>query len=95
MPNKRVVEKMQSIGKIPPHSIEAEQSVLGAMLLDREAIITASEYIKPEDFYKDSHREVYEAVMQLFDKGEPVDLVTLSEQLRQRNTLEAVGGVAF
>ena len=86
---------MQSIGKIPPHSIEAEQSVLGAMLLDREAIITASEYIKPEDFYKDSHREVYEAVMQLFDKGEPVDLVTLSEQLRQRNTLEAVGGVAF
>jgi replicative DNA helicase len=95
LPNKRVVEKMQSIGKIPPHSIEAEQSVLGAMLLDREAIITASEYIKPEDFYKDSHREVYEAVMQLFDKGEPVDLVTLSEQLRQRNTLEAVGGVAF
>ena len=86
---------MQSIGKIPPHSIEAEQSVLGAMLLDREAIITASEHIKPEDFYKDSHREVYEAVMDLFDKGEPVDLVTLTEQLRQRNTLEAVGGVAF
>ncbi len=86
---------MQSIGKIPPHSIEAEQSVLGAILLDREAIITASEYIKPEDFYKDIHREIYEAVMELFEKGEPVDIVTLSEQLRQRNTLDGVGGVAF
>jgi replicative DNA helicase len=86
---------MQAIGKIPPHSIEAEQSVLGAMLLDREAIITASEHIKPEDFYRDGHREIYEAIMELFDKGEPVDLVTLTEQLRQRNTLEAVGGVSF
>ncbi|NLX86792.1 MAG: replicative DNA helicase [Clostridiales bacterium] len=86
---------MQAIGKIPPHSIEAEQSVLGAMLLDREAIISASEHIKPEDFYRDSHREIYEAIMELFDRGEPVDLVTLTEQLRQRNTLEAVGGVAF
>jgi replicative DNA helicase len=86
---------MQPIGKIPPHSIEAEQSVLGAMLLDREAIISASGQIKPEDFYRDSHREVFEAVMELFEKGEPVDLVTLTEQLRQRNTLEAVGGVGF
>ena len=77
---------MQAIGKIPPHSIEAEQSVLGAMLLDREAIISASEHIKPEDFYRDSHREIYEAIMELFDRGEPVDLVTLTEQLRQRNT---------
>lgn len=86
---------MRFLGKIPPHSIEAEQSVLGAMLLDREAIITVSEHIKPEDFYRDSHREVYEAVIELFDKGEPVDLVTLSEQLKQRSTLEAVGGIAF
>ena len=86
---------MQAVGKIPPHSIEAEQSVLGAMLLDREAIIAASEHIKPEDFYRDSHREIYEAIMELFDKGEPVDLVTLTERLRQRNTLEAVGGVSF
>jgi replicative DNA helicase len=86
---------MQSISRIPPHSIEAEQSVLGAMLLDREAIISASEFVKAEDFYKDSHREIFEAVMELFEKGEPVDLITLSEQLKQRNTLEAVGGVAF
>lgn len=86
---------MQAIGKLPPHSIEAEQAVLGAILLDREAIISASEYIKPEDFYKDSHREVYQAAAELFEKGEPVDLVTLSEQLKQKDVLEAVGGMAF
>jgi replicative DNA helicase len=86
---------MQAIGKIPPHSIEAEQAVLGAVLLDREAIISASEFVNPEDFYKDSHREVYRAAVELFDRGEPVDLVTLSEQLRQKNLLEAVGGMAF
>lgn len=86
---------MRAATRIPPHSIEAEQSVLGAMLLDREAIIIVSEHIKPEDFYRDSHREIYEAVIGLFDKGEPVDLVTLPEQLRRRDTLESVGGIAF
>jgi len=60
---------MQAIGKIPPHSIEAEQAVLGAVLLDREAIISASEFVNPEDFYKDSHREVYRAAVELFDRG--------------------------
>ncbi|MBA1334698.1 MAG: Replicative DNA helicase (DnaB) [Firmicutes bacterium] len=86
---------MQSLSRIPPHSIEAEQSVLGAMLLDREAIISALEFVKAEDFYKDSHREIFEAMSVLFEKGEPVDLITLSEQLKQRNKLEAVGGAAF
>lgn len=86
---------MQSLSRIPPHSIEAEQSVLGAMLLDREAIISASEFVKAEDFYKDSHREIFEAMSLLFEKGEPVDLITLSEQLKQKNKLEAVGGIAF
>jgi replicative DNA helicase len=86
---------MHAIGKIPPHSIEAEQAVLGAVLLDREAFISASEFINPEDFYKDSHRAVYEAAVELFERGEPVDLVTLSEQLRQKDTLDAIGGMAF
>ncbi len=86
---------MKAIGKIPPHSIEAEQSVLGAMLLDREAIISVLESIRPEDFYKDSHREIFEAVIELFEKGEPVDLITLSEQLKQKDVLEGVGGVEY
>jgi len=86
---------MQAIGKIPPHSIEAEQSVLGAMLLDREAIISASEIVRAEDFYKDTHKEIFEAMEELFEKGEPVDLITLEEQLKQRGTLEGVGGVEY
>lgn len=86
---------MQNLGRVPPQSPEAEQSVLGAMLLDREAIISASEYITPEDFYKDDHKEIFEAIMDIFERGQPVDLITVAEQLKQRNTLEAVGGVPF
>ena len=84
-----------SLGRIPPHSIEAEQSVLAAMLVDKEAINTSIEIIKPEDFYKEANREIYEAILELFNKSEPVDLITLSEELRRRGTLENVGGVTY
>ncbi|MCG8499291.1 MAG: replicative DNA helicase [Firmicutes bacterium] len=83
------------LGRIPPHNIEAEQSVLGAMLIDKTSIATATEIIKGEDFYRDDHKEIFEAMLDLFDKGEPVDLITLTEQLKLRDTLEAVGGVEY
>ncbi|MFY9213273.1 MAG: replicative DNA helicase [Tissierellaceae bacterium] len=83
------------IGRIPPHSVEAEQSILGAMILDKEAINTAVEIIKPEDFYKEANGEIYEAILVLFNKNEPVDLITLSEELKRRGTLEHVGGVTY
>jgi len=83
------------IGRIPPHSIEAEQSVLGAMILDREAINIAVEIIKPEDFYKEAHKEIFEAIINLYNKNEPVDLITLAEELKRRATLENVGGVTY
>lgn len=83
------------IGRVPPHSIEAEQSVLGAMIIDKEAINTAIELIKSEDFYKEAHREIFEAVLILFNKNEPVDLITLSEELKRRDTLEPIGGVTY
>ena len=84
-----------SIGRIPPHSIEAEQSVLGAMITDKEAINTAIEIIKPIDFYKEANGEIYEAILVLFNKNEPVDLITLSEELKQRGTLDNVGGLTY
>ncbi|MDR7869787.1 MAG: replicative DNA helicase [Tissierellaceae bacterium] len=84
-----------SIGRIPPHSIEAEQSVLGAMITDKEAINTAIEIIRSEDFYKEANGEIYEAITILFNKNEPVDLITLSEELKRRGTLENVGGVTY
>lgn len=84
-----------SIGRIPPHSIEAEQSVLGAMILDKESINTAIEIIRPEDFYKEANGEIFEAIILLFNKNEPVDLITLSEELKRRGTLENIGGVTY
>lgn len=83
------------IGRIPPHSVEAEQSVLGAMLLDKEAINTAIEIIRPDDFYKDANKEVYEAMLVLNNRNEPIDLITLSEELKRRGTLESIGGLTY
>lgn len=83
------------IGKIPPHSLEAEQSVLGAMIIDKEAINTTIEIIRPEDFYKEANKEIYEAIIELYNRNEPIDLITLPEELRRRGTLENVGGVTY
>ena len=85
----------EAISRIPPHNIEAEQSVLGSMLLDKEAVAVAVDGLKPEDFYLDAHKEIFEAMVDIFDRGEPVDLVTVVEDLRQRTTLDAVGGVSY
>lgn len=83
------------IGRIPPHSLEAEQSVLGSMIIDKEAINTAVEVIRPNDFYREAHREIFESIIVLFNKNEPVDLITLSEELKRRGTLENIGGVSY
>jgi len=83
------------IQRIPPHSIEAEQSVLGAMLLDKEAISTASEVLKGDDFYREVHKEIFEAIIDIYNENKPVDLITLTEKLKGRNTLEAVGGITY
>ncbi|MDR5658878.1 replicative DNA helicase [Serpentinicella sp. ANB-PHB4] len=81
--------------KVPPHSVEAEQSVLGAMLLDRDAILVVLEVLKIEDFYKEAHQEIYECIGNLFNKNEPVDLVTLTDELKKRDTLDAIGGIGY
>ncbi|WP_245592089.1 replicative DNA helicase [Clostridiisalibacter paucivorans] len=83
------------IGKVPPQSLEAEQSVLGSMILDREAIVTASEILDADDFYSEAHREIYSCILSLYNKNEPVDLITLSEELKKRDTLESVGGTIY
>jgi len=85
----------QIIGRIPPHSLEAEQSILGAMILDKEAINTAVEIIRPDDFYKEANKEIFESIIVLFNKNEPVDLITLSEELKRRGTLENIGGITY
>lgn len=86
---------MDYLGRIPPHNIEAEQSVLGAMLLDREAVVSVTERLRDEHFYKENHKEIYRAMLSLYGRSEPVDLVTVSDELGKSGVLEAAGGVAY
>ena len=86
---------MEDMTRIPPHSVESEQSILGSILLDKDAIITVSETIKPDDFYKEAHKLIYESMMKLNNKGEPIDLITLTEELRNQGFLDDVGGISY
>ncbi len=86
---------ISAIGRIPPQNIEAEQSVIGSMLLDKDAIPNIAEILKSEDFYREDHREIYDVIMDLFDKGNAIDLITVSDTLKQRGTLESVGGLDY
>ena len=81
--------------RVPPQNIEAEQSVLGAMLLDKEAIARATEILTADDFYREAHRVVFSAMLELYNKNEAVDMVTLTDILRRDGKLEDVGGIAY
>src|SRR6266567_3876605 len=78
--------------RVPPHNLEAEESVLGSMMLSVEAIAEVIEEIRPEDFYRSSHRVIYEALVHLYGKGEPVDAITAVEELKRRGNLQDIGG---
>ncbi|UOQ49594.1 replicative DNA helicase [Gracilibacillus caseinilyticus] len=82
-------------GRTPPHNIEAEQAVIGAIFLDPDAISSASEILMPEDFYRASHQLIFRAMMQLADKGEPIDIVTATTLLANNQQLDDVGGVSY
>jgi replicative DNA helicase len=83
------------VDRVPPQNLEAEQSVLGSMLLERDAIARAVEILRPEDFYRDAHRRIFEAIAELFERGEPADLITVTDRLRARGVLDDVGGAAY
>ena len=80
---------------LPPHDLEAEQSVLGAMLVNPNAIAAVAELLSADDFYRDTHRLIFGAVVKLYDRGQEVDVVTLSAQLERDSTLERAGGREF
>ena len=81
--------------KIPPSSIEAEQSVLGSLLIDKDAIIRVADVLNPEDFYQSSHEKIYEAILDLFDKGKPVDILSVTNLLKERGFLKEGGGASY
>jgi len=80
---------------VPPHNIEAEKSVLGALLLDKDAIIKVVEFLKERHFYRTANANVFEAILNLFEKREPADVITVSEELRKMGKLDATGGVSY
>ena len=86
---------MEDNMRIPPHSVESEQSILGSIILDKEAIITVAETIQPMDFYKEAHKIIYESMLKLNSNNEPIDLITLIEELRKEGHLDSIGGISY
>ena len=83
------------LGKVPPHDIEAEQAVLGSMLTDKDAVISAIEVLKEEDFYRADNRAIYEAVINLYNRAEPIDIITVKAELESLGKFEKVGGLEY
>ncbi|MEW6243789.1 MAG: replicative DNA helicase [Bacillota bacterium] len=84
---------MNTTERLPPQNLEAEQSVLGSMLIEKEAILKACEILSADDFYREAHRIIFDAIVDVFERGEAVDLITVSERLRQLGKIEAVGDI--
>ncbi|RJQ34883.1 replicative DNA helicase [Candidatus Parcubacteria bacterium] len=83
------------MSKIPPQNLEAEASLLGALLLDKDAIIKVSDALRPDDFYKESHGLIYQSMLDLFEKHEPIDIITVSNRLDEKKQLAGSGGKAY
>jgi len=84
-----------SLEKVPPQSLEAEMSLLGSVLLDKDAMLKIADVVQAEDFYKNAHARIYEAIIDLYQKNEPIDLLTLSNRLSEKNQLEQAGGHSY
>jgi len=89
------VHERAPISAVPPHHLEAEQGVLGSMLLDRDAIAQVVDAVRPQDFYRDAHRVIFETMLDLFERGEPVDLITMTNRLETAGKLEDIGGATY
>jgi replicative DNA helicase len=90
-----VKPKSNDTGIVPPQNIEAEASLLGAVLIDPDAIVRVADAVTSEDFYEERHQRIYEAVKKLYDKHRPIDILTLSNQLKEDSFLDVVGGAAY
>ncbi len=83
------------LDRVPPHNQEAEQSVIGAIFLEPQALITASEILLPDDFYRSAHQKIFQTMLRLSDQGKAIDIVTVTEELSSHNELEDVGGISY
>jgi len=94
MPEKKSVKKAQEM-KLPPQDLESERSVLGALMLDKNAVIQVADFLAPSDFYETKNQRIYQVILELFTGGEPVDILTVSHILKEKKELNSVGGVDY
>jgi replicative DNA helicase len=85
----------ERLGKIPPQALDLEEAVLGALMLEKDALTNVIDILKPDTFYKDSHKEIYQAIVDLFNNSEPVDILTVTNHLRKSGKLDLVGGAYY
>ena len=83
------------LGKIPPHDLEAEQAVIGSMFTDKDAVISAIEVLKEEDFYREDNKTIYQAILNLYNKSEPIDIITVKAELESMGKFDKVGGLEY
>lgn len=83
------------LGKVPPHDLEAEQAIIGSMLTDKDAVISSIEVLKEEDFYREDHRAIYSAILNLYNRAEPIDIITVKAELETMGKFEQVGGLDY
>ena len=83
------------LGRVPPHDIEAEQAILGSMLTDKDAVMSAMEVLKTDDFYRDDNKIIFEAMMSLYGKSEPIDIITVKSELVSTGRFDQVGGLEY
>ncbi len=86
---------VETVEKLPPHNMEAEQSVLGSLLIDRDAVIRIASFLKPSDFYSSGNGLIYEAILDLYNRRVPPDFVTIVDELTRRERLQDVGGISY
>ena len=91
----RLNNLVSGLGKLPPQALDLEEAVLGALMLEKDALSAVIDILKPEVFYKDSHQKIFEAIQTLFQKSSPVDILTVTAQLRQQGNLELIGGAYY
>lgn len=83
------------LGKVPPNDTEAEQAVLGSMLTDKDAVSAAIEVLKEDDFYREDNKAIYSAILNIYNRSEPIDIITLKSELTSMGKLDQVGGLEY
>jgi replicative DNA helicase len=90
-----MAEQNNIIAKVPPHSLEAEESLLGSLLIDKDAIIKVADLIMPQDFYKDANKIIYDIIKELYSRQEPIDIIAIANRLEEKKQLAAIGGRSY